>query len=353
MKTVHLYCRHCRKGLSEKAHIFDVKNETEKVVCPNCGYELNFFDAKRDYDSLISHYLKLANNNLNYRFQFLSAYQTYAHILDIEPDNIDAIVGRMIALLYLSTVRKAYFKDVGELFIRESTHLCGDCNEYEQLLYFIKRVNAICRDYSKTIKRRLTATAKLYYDNYCVALYILRHIEIDNFINILLDKISAIKGEYVDSRLTILIDKLKEQLTKNAFVYKTVYVTVRRGQYAFKNIDKNNVVTLTEVKKPSLVWNDKIEQKSLLDNPNNAVARIKDDIFMSANNNTIMLRVWRSLLVLSIVLLIVFVCLYLLIDQEMLSWLFLILSGASVVGVITSSIGIIVCYKQISSKNSI
>ena len=99
------FCTHC-KG-DEYDRIFDVNKDAEVCYCPNCMAAMSPKEAITNYGGLISHYLKKASKALFETTQYLVAYQTFAHIIDLNETIKVAHFGRVLSLVYLSSLRKS------------------------------------------------------------------------------------------------------------------------------------------------------------------------------------------------------------------------------------------------------
>ena len=97
------FCTHCEGD--EKLRIFNVNKEADVCYCPHCMKEMQPKQAIKDYGDLISSYLKKASKYLFESTEYLLAYQTFAHIIDLDETIKVARFGRVLALVYLSSLR--------------------------------------------------------------------------------------------------------------------------------------------------------------------------------------------------------------------------------------------------------
>ena len=97
------FCTHCRGD--EKSRIFNVNKDAEVCYCPHCTHAMKPKEAIGNYTWLISSYLKKASSALFESTEYLYAYQTFAHVIDLDDTVKVAYFGRLLSLVYLSTLR--------------------------------------------------------------------------------------------------------------------------------------------------------------------------------------------------------------------------------------------------------
>ena len=99
------FCTHC-KG-DEDLRIFDVNKDAEVCYCPHCMAAMSPKEAITNYNGLIANYLKHGSKALFDSTQYLEAYQTFAHIIDLNETIKVAHFGRIMSMVHLSTLRKS------------------------------------------------------------------------------------------------------------------------------------------------------------------------------------------------------------------------------------------------------
>ena len=97
------FCKHCEG--EESLRIFNVNKDAEVCYCPHCMKEMQPKEAIKEYGELISYYLKKASKYLFESTEYLLAYQTFAHVIDLDDTIKVARFGRVLSLVYLSTLR--------------------------------------------------------------------------------------------------------------------------------------------------------------------------------------------------------------------------------------------------------
>ena len=97
------FCIKCQG--EERLRIFNVNKTAEVCYCPHCTNPMPPKDAIENYRNLISNHLKKASKYLFESTEYLLAYQTFAHIIDLDDTVKAAFYGRLLALVHLSTLR--------------------------------------------------------------------------------------------------------------------------------------------------------------------------------------------------------------------------------------------------------
>lgn len=288
------FCSHC-KG-DEMSRIFDVNKEAEVCYCPHCMAEMAPIEAIQNYRGLISHHLRKASKALFESTQYLLAYQTFAHIIDIDETIRVARFGRILAMVHLSTLRKSKIAFAHSLHRQEANklyHYQETANEYFHFLILL--LDAL-DEYESRLKKRIT-THGIFYDLDCVITYLQRIDEIKKYKSF----ISLEATYFIECNKTQFNDVIKK-IYQNAPLYENAlkkdYVTADGFTYVFNKYD-NNGYPLVSVKtgRPELALKHK--HLTLYPTKENKRFAIRDDIYQ--NNLTL-----SRLVTLSIPLAIIF-----------------------------------------------
>ena len=86
MKKLKAYCTYCPKDISEKERIFEYNKDTNYLVCPNCGKQLNPIEAHHAYLSFLRKQIRKGDNYLDFYGKYQKAYQQYAYVISIEDE---------------------------------------------------------------------------------------------------------------------------------------------------------------------------------------------------------------------------------------------------------------------------
>ena len=231
------FCTHC-KG-DEDLRIFDVNKDAEVCYCPNCMAAMPPKEAIANYNALIANYLKHASKALFDSTQYLEAYQTFAHIIDLNETIKVAHFGRIISMVHLSTLRKSKIAFALSLHRQEAPKWCHYAETVEEYYHFLLLLLDALASYETRIKKRIT-THGIYYDMDCVILYLQRIKEIKDY------------KEFVAQEAKYFVDNGKEQfkdiigmvnISIHAYeeAYNDKYVTADGYTYLFAGFDSNGL----------------------------------------------------------------------------------------------------------------
>ncbi len=267
------FCTHC-KG-DEDLRIFDVNKDAEVCYCPHCMAAMPPKEAIANYNALIANYLKHASKALFDSTQYLEAYQTFAHIIDLNETIKVAHFGRIISMVHLSTLRKSKIEFALSLHRQEAPKWCHYAETVEEYYHFLLLLLDALASYETRIKKRIT-THGIYYDMDCVILYLQRIKEIKDY------------KEFVAQEAKYFVDNGKEQfkdiigmvdVSMHAYeeVYNEKYVTADGYTYLFAGFDSNGL-PLVSIKNsnPNV---DLRRHKIELYPKDNKKSQIKDEIY--------------------------------------------------------------------------
>ena len=298
MKKLKAYCTYCPKDIGDKERIFEYNKDTNFLVCPNCGKQLNPIEAHHAYLLFIRKQIHKADNYLDFYGQYNKAYQQYAYVISIEDESIEARLGRILSLAYLSTLRKAYFLDCLTLFNTEKEAYTYTQQDLLAFLYFAKNMNFMAKLYSTQIKKRLT-TYRYFYDEECVKLYFQRIHELKTLLNGILDELVAIKEEISNHDvLNKLFNTYNNGIVKFSRLLTADANVLDGSVYNFDSIDKSGKVTIKLKKKYQL--NHMFNYRHLYLASENNRHLIRDNVFQFSNSLLTTLRLWSVALVLSL-----------------------------------------------------
>ena len=216
------FCTHC-KG-DEDLRIFDVNKDAEVCYCPHCMAAMPPKEAIANYNALIANYLKHASKALFDSTQYLEAYQTFAHIIDLNETIKVAHFGRIISMVHLSTLRKSKIEFALSLHRQEAPKWCHYAETVEEYYHFLLLLLDALASYETRIKKRIT-THGIYYDMDCVILYLQRIKEIKDY------------KEFVAQEAKYFVDNGKEQ-------FKDIIGMVDVSMHAYEEVynDKSSWV---------------------------------------------------------------------------------------------------------------
>ena len=214
------FCTHC-KG-DEKARIFNVNKEAEVCHCPHCAHTLKPKEAISNYRWLISSHLKKASKALFESTEYLLAYQTFAHVIDLDDTVKVAYFGRLLSLVYLSTLRTSKIPFALQMHRQQAKlfHYQETAREYFNFLWLL--LDALDK-YENRMTKRIKYHS-FFYDEDCISLYLKR-----------VDEIRKYK-EFITLEAEFFIEANKEQ-------YNVVVERVKNGTKEYKGIFNQRFVT--------------------------------------------------------------------------------------------------------------
>ena len=269
------FCTHCRGD--EKARIFAVNKDAEVCYCPSCAHAMKPKEAISNYSWLISYHLKRASKALFESTEYLLAYQTFAHIIDLDDTIKVAYFGRILSLVYLSTLRTSKIS-FALLMHRQQVKFCHyqeTATEYFNFLWLL--LNALDYYESKMLKR-LTSHS-YFYDQECVELYLERLYETRQY-----KKFIAEEAEFFiasnKEQFQAVVDRVKKALPEYDLILEQRFITAEGSSYAFAQYDENNKPMISLQEEVIVQMNRRYKPASLSQTDNKKVL-IHDEIFLN------------------------------------------------------------------------
>ena len=229
------YCTNCNKD-NEARRIFDVNSDAKVCYCPHCGKKYRPKIAIHNYKRVIDRYLRRANFFLRNVNETRDAYNLFAYILELEPQNKSAKLGRLLSLGYLSTVRRQRFLEVRDLLDieKELFHRPGIHDEYTEFLLSLAKCTEI---YIVNVKKRLTMRG-YYFDVDCVKTYYKHIRSIIELRRLIVSELSEIGEQKLSSDVNDSIKTLENE-------YNNIIVTVDGWDHFLANFSKNGDPLIT------------------------------------------------------------------------------------------------------------
>ncbi len=196
-------CPYCI-GKRIDRRIFMVNPEATTCFCPVCMKEVSPTDAIEGYNNLVKKMLLRADNTLFVKCDPASAYLEYASVIELEPKQAHALLGRVLSLIYMGKVRKAYLSEAYALL--ENTFFEG-CN-IDEYITFLKKINFALEEYETIIERKLTFK-DYFYDVECLKLYFLYLYQIIKIKELIVQILKEIKKEYSHHQVEVLLNLLE------------------------------------------------------------------------------------------------------------------------------------------------
>ena len=273
------FCTHC-KG-DERARIFNVNKEADVCYCPHCAHTLKPKEAISNYSWLISSYLKKASKALFESTEYLLAYQTFAHVIDLDDTVKVAYFGRLLSLVYLSTLRTSKISFALQMHRQQAKlfHYQETAREYFNFLWLL--LDALDQ-YEIRMKKRIKFHS-FYYDEDCIRLYLKRVDEIKKY----KEFITIEAGFFVDSnkdQYSVVIDRVNNGMKDYNSTFNQRYVTTEGKSYLFDGFGRDEMPVVNLQKHIPEQPAHNYKPLSLLPNEEK-IPLIKDDIYL--NNLTL------------------------------------------------------------------
>ena len=273
------FCTHC-KG-EERSRIFNVNKDADVCYCPHCTHAMKPKEAIGNYSYLISSYLKKASKALFESTEYLYAYQTFAHVIDLDDSVKVAYFGRLLSLVYLSTLRTSKISLALQMhrLQAKSYHYQETASEYFNFLWLL--LDALDQ-YEVRMKKRIQ-NHHIFYDEDCIVLYLKRIDEIINYRTFIQEE-----AEYfVDAnkeQFSVVVERAKNSIESCKNVFLQRFVSAEGYSYLFDGFGKdgNPIINLQKHIPQQNVHSFKPQH---LYPKENKKALIKDEIYL--NNLTL------------------------------------------------------------------
>lgn len=270
------FCTHCNGD--ERSRLFDVNKESEVCYCPHCMAAMQPTEAIENYRELISHYLKKASKALFDSTEYLVAYQTFAHIIDLNNTIKVAYFGRILSLVYLSTLRESKINFAHIMHRQQAKdifHYMEYANEY---FHFLVLLLDALDTYENRMKKRLQYHGA-YYDIDCIILYLKRIAEIRSYKDFISSEASFFLASNKE-QFKEIIDRVIENGPHYDEVYAEAFPTIQGYTYNFYKYDENGTPLIT-LQNGAHVYKAHHLKNANLYMKDNKKSRIRDDIYIS------------------------------------------------------------------------
>lgn len=239
------YCPKCKTD-NELLPIFDVNPEADVCYCPNCMSELKPADVIDNYNLFISNKIDKANRLLFRDTKFLEAYEHFGDVLKIDSNAHRARFGRILSLIYMSTLRKSNFTKANLLLQEEANQYYHKLKDQPAYVKFLSKVDYALDEYSKRFYKKLVVKER-FYNLECAELYFIRINEIITLKNTVLDELERSFNKVEDERTKHVIDQINSSLRElKVFLQKRALI-VDGKRYAFEKINNHGQVVFNQL----------------------------------------------------------------------------------------------------------
>ena len=272
------YCKKCKKT-HEIPVFFELNTENKISYCPRCGHQMTTKQANENYNKCLKDLYSEAEVLLFKAHDYEKAYRSYGKIIDAHPEDVVARYGRILSLIYLSTLRAPKFSDALVMFQSEKVKYLRLASYRKIYFAFLKQVNLALDNYHKKFMYRLMAADEYFYDVDCVSLYYDRILQIKNFKKVIKDECNYLSNKLLDESFEPLLNKIETEITlldKELHGKKT---TLEGVQYSFTKIGKDGRPIVSYGERRVLIKNQNKYPLYKLDKNAQNLPIIKDEIY--------------------------------------------------------------------------
>ena len=264
------YCTNCNKD-NEARRIFDVNSDVKFCYCPHCGKKYRPRIAIHNYKRTIDRYLRRANFFLRNANETRDAYNLFAYVLELEPTNVTAKLGRLLSLAYLSTLRRNRFSEVKALL----EMVKDEVRDQKGTRYsnFLGSLNICANDYLDKSRKKLTFRG-YFFDTECLKLYYKNLRDVIDFKRYLASEISHTSDKKG-------AEKVFTEIKNFELLYNEVVFTANGVDHTFTNFTKTGEPLITEGRKKVDTKLQKYRLSTLNKNDKKLIY-IKDSVFSHA-----------------------------------------------------------------------
>lgn len=239
------YCTKCKTD-DEMNRIFVVNPDADICYCPSCMAQWKPKDAIDNYNYFLSTKINKADRLLFRDTKFYESYCAYGKILEIDDTSFRARYGRILALIYMSTLRKSYFDDAALLLKSEAEQYFRKNKDYLSYTKFLHKINIALNEYFKRFMKRLTIRERFYSED-CVELYYARLYEIINLKKLVLEELNRLSSKYSGEILNRVINEVEYSLTNLEKGFEKKAVTTDGRRFKLEKVLGRNRVQISKM----------------------------------------------------------------------------------------------------------
>lgn len=275
MATKRGMCPYCRNR-----NYFIVNPEAMSCFCGTNMHQLSPLEAINTYNKYIDGLISKANETLEVVGNAELAYQEFADVIEIDNSITYAYLGRILCLIYMSNVRKAYIDDARLLLETAADEYFKKTGEYQMIIASLKKTVKVVEEYLSIVYSKLSLKS-FFFDEKCLKLYLMRVRQVSEFENEILEAVTSIKKRYANEKVDFLLNFLDELITsKELLLNDDEHILVNGDHYKVTEIKPNGNVEI------SIIKNKKTDTSRLqryrmssLDSSNKQARYIKDEVF--------------------------------------------------------------------------
>ena len=219
MATKKGLCPYCQPARVER-RIFPVNPEASTCFCPLCMKEIEPKIAIEGYRALLDKMLLKADNSLFVTCDPTLAYSEYAEVIELEPKEAHALLGRILCLIYMGKVRKSYLSEALTLLENTSYEGC----DIDEFVFFLKKINFALDEYETAVQKKLCFRS-YFYDVDCLKLYWIHLSETIKMKECILEIVKDIKKSHKNQQVELMLNLLENNIDdKKKILHLETYV---------------------------------------------------------------------------------------------------------------------------------
>ena len=272
MATKKGLCPYCITHRVDR-RIFPVNPEASTCFCPICMKEVEPKTAIEGYTDLINKMLLKADNSLFVTCDPVLAYSQYADVIELEPKEAHALLGRILCLVYMGKVRKSFLAEAYTLL--ENTPYQG-C-DIEEFTLFLKKINFALDEYESSLSKKLTFKS-YFFDVDCLKLYWINLHDVIKMKELILSINKDIKKGFKSQKVDVMINLLEHNIEEKKKVLHTDTYICNGTAYKFNKMMYGKAVIDPSTKKKIDTHLTRYRLSTLNENEKHK-RYIKDEIF--------------------------------------------------------------------------
>ena len=239
------YCTKCKTD-NESNRIFLVSPDADVCYCPNCMHKLKPKEAIDEYNLFIQQKVNRANRLLFQETRFYEAYVSFAHIIEIDPQSEKARYGRLLSLVYMSTLRKTQFISAATLLKKEADQYFHKVKDQSSYMKFLFRLDRALTEYKKRFIKKITIKDRFYSED-CANLYFLRIHELTELKRVILDELTRTNNHLQDERSFRLTKEVQKSYDSLFDLINEKVTTTNGYRYKVAKIMNNRQILMTRL----------------------------------------------------------------------------------------------------------
>lgn len=290
------YCPRCRPD-NDLDRIFYVNPDVDACYCPNCMSKLRPKIAINYYSFYISQKISKAEKLLYRDTKFYEAYCSYGDILRIDPEIYEARFGRILSLIYMSTLRNTFFDSAMEMLQNEAERYFHKLKNQFEYINFIKKVDTALDEYISCFVKKVTYKDR-FHDLECGKLYFSRLHEVINFKKVLTDELRASFVKEANNKAIELVRQIETSIKQLEKKFKERIITMDGNRYSIEKVIDNNI----NVKQLDESVNSLGKQKRKLNDDEKQGRLLKEKVFPDYTRISLLIKISFPLMIFFLVL---------------------------------------------------